>query len=46
MRSLYDPINSDCLDLVGNARLYAIQYWVGENALSIRVSDHAFFREL
>ena len=37
VRSLYDPINSDCLDLVGRyARLYAIQYCVGENASSIR----------
>jgi hypothetical protein len=45
-RSLYDPINSDCLDLVGDARLYAIQYCVGENASLIRASDHAFFREL
>ena len=36
-RSLYDPINSDCLDLVGRyARLYAIQYCVGENTSSIR----------
>lgn len=45
-KSIFDPCNQACLELVPSTQLWTCQYTVAENAELLRESEYIFFREL